>query len=131
MWGIIRDITVPKRAQEAMRKAKEELEIRVEERTKKLRESENKFKILSEKSLVGIYIIEADGFKYLNPAFARVFDYEVHELMEKPFGSIVADEDKERIREKINRLLTLKMDYSHSHFKGIQKSGETRFLRSI
>ena len=46
-----------------------------------LRESENKFRDLAEKSIVGIYLIQDGKFKYVNPRFAEIFGYEVWEIM--------------------------------------------------
>ena len=48
-----------------------------------LYESEDIFRDLAEKSLAGIYIIQDGVFKYSNPAFADIFDYNVEEMIEK------------------------------------------------
>jgi PAS domain S-box-containing protein len=44
---------------------------------------EDIFRDLAEKSLAGIYIIQDGVFKYSNPAFADMFDYNVEEMIEK------------------------------------------------
>ena len=48
-----------------------------------LQESENKFKDLAEKSLVGVYLIQDEIFKYANPMLAEIFGYAVDELTDK------------------------------------------------
>jgi|GEM_PF-703660 diguanylate cyclase (GGDEF)-like protein/PAS domain S-box-containing protein len=48
-----------------------------------LRESEERFRILTELSLVGVYLVQDDLFRYVNPAFARIHGYEDHEIMGK------------------------------------------------
>ena len=128
VYTTFEDITLRKQTEEALYQAKSQLEIRVRERTKELQESEEKFKTLSEKSLVGIYIIRDSDFKYMNPAFAQIFDYTIEELTQKPFYKIVCPRDRQKIKEKIRKLMQGKIDYSHSQFRGIPKKGEPRFL---
>jgi len=48
-----------------------------------LRESESKFRVLTEKSLVGVYIVQDWIFKYVNPRFAEIFGYSVPEMIGK------------------------------------------------
>lgn len=48
-----------------------------------LQESENKFRTLTEKSLVGIYIIQDNVFKYLNEAALKIIDYPPDEIIDK------------------------------------------------
>lgn len=50
---------------------------------KSLQESENKFRDLAEKSVVGIYLIQDEKFSYVNPMLAKIFGYTVGELIEK------------------------------------------------
>lgn len=63
--GVGRDITERKKAKEA------------------LQESENKFRDLAEKSLIGIYLIQGGVFKYVNPKLAEMFGYTVEEIIDK------------------------------------------------
>lgn len=43
-------------------------------------ESENKFRNLSEDSLVGIYIIQDARFRYINPKMVEIFGYDAEEF---------------------------------------------------
>ena len=46
-----------------------------------LRESEDRFKTLSDKSPLGISLISADGhYEYVNPAFIEIFGYDLNEI---------------------------------------------------
>jgi len=49
--------------------------------TQSLRESEEKFRVLSEKSPLGISLIGADGrYEYVNPAFEAIFGYTLEDV---------------------------------------------------
>ena len=62
-----------KRAQEEARAAKEGLERRVAERTAELAESESRFRVLVERSPVGIFIVRDGRVVFRNPEQARLF----------------------------------------------------------
>ncbi|MDW8308177.1 MAG: PAS domain S-box protein, partial [Verrucomicrobiales bacterium] len=60
---ILRDISERKQAEQA------------------LRESEERFRLLAEASLAGIYLFRSDRFVYVNPAFAAIFGYRPEEIV--------------------------------------------------
>ena len=59
-----------------------------------LKESENKFRVLAEKSLVGVYIVQDWKFKYVNPRFAEIFGYSPDEMIFKMGPMDLTDEDE-------------------------------------
>jgi len=59
-----------------------------------LKESENKFRVLAEKSLVGVYIVQDWKFKYVNPRFAEMFGYGVEEMISKMGPRDIAPADE-------------------------------------
>ena len=63
--GTLVDITEQKRAEEA------------------LRESENKFRSLAEKSFVGVFLVQDNVFKYVNTRFAEIHGYAIEEMVDK------------------------------------------------
>ena len=48
-----------------------------------LRESEKKFRDLAEKSVVGIYLMQNEVFRYVNSRFAEIHGYEADEVIDK------------------------------------------------
>jgi diguanylate cyclase (GGDEF)-like protein/PAS domain S-box-containing protein len=48
-----------------------------------LRESENKFRDLAEKSIVGIYLVQGGKFKYVNSRFAEIHGYTPEQMIGK------------------------------------------------
>ncbi len=49
----------------------------------KVIESENKFRDLAEKSIVGVYLVQDGRFKYVNSRFAEIHGYSPEEMIEK------------------------------------------------
>jgi hypothetical protein len=102
--GIYRDITFKK---------KSEIE---------LKESEDKFRRLSEKSLVGVYLIQGGIFKYVNPKLAEIFGYETKELINK-LGpeDLTAPEDRSTVEGNIKSRLRGEKDSIAYSFRGFKK----------
>ena len=72
-----------------------------------LRESENKFRDLSEKSVVGIYLIQDDLFKYVNAEFARIFEFAIDEMVDKLKPSdVVYSDDFPMVEENLRKRLS-------------------------
>jgi PAS domain S-box-containing protein len=91
LLGISEDITARKNAEEALRKAYEDLETRVHERTaelsrmnKALRESEERYRLLLSSLVEGVVMIDAKGrIISVNPGAERILGYKEKELIRK------------------------------------------------
>jgi PAS domain S-box-containing protein len=89
MFATARDVTDSVRAELELRAAKEQLEARVEERTRELQESnaavarsERRFRALIEHGSDSIALIDSDNtIRYLSPAVANVEGYQPEELV--------------------------------------------------
>jgi PAS domain S-box-containing protein len=94
----------------------------IEERIK---ESEEKFKSLVECSLVGIYLIQNNVFKYVNPQLAEIFGYSPEEVIEKKGPSdLTYPEDMTIVKENIRRRLSGEIKSIRYNFRAVKKSGE-------
>lgn len=64
-------------------------------------ESEERYRILTEQSLIGVYLLQDNLFRYVNPAFARMHGYKKAEMVGRlgPLDLIIP-EDHKKIFEK-------------------------------
>lgn len=64
-----------------------------------LRESNERFRLLAESSLTGIYLIQDNRFRYVNPALAHIFGYKVAEITDKldPMDLVYADDQPKEV----------------------------------
>ncbi len=106
--GVVRDIT-------EFKKVKSELE-----------ESEQRFKMLAERSLVGTYIIQDGVFVYVNPKFAEIYGYEVEEILGKNPVDFAHPDDKDLVERNIRLRMEGKIETANYTFRIIRKDGAVR-----
>ncbi len=90
----------------------------------KLKESEQRFRVLSEASTVGVYLIQDRKLRYINPRFCEISGYSKEELLN-------LDDPVQLIHEDdIDKLLTLRKRFGNSEIdsfevesKAFSKSG--------
>ena len=97
-----------------------------------LRESEERFRTLTEKSLVGVYVIQDDLFRYVNPAFAEIHGYEPEEIIDK-LGPLdfLTPEYKDRVVDNILRRTASEIEFSHLEFHIRRKDGSIRIVEAF
>ena len=90
-----------------------------------LRESEEKFRTVTDKALAGVYILQDGKIVYANPAMAEIFGYRFEEITGKisPLDLVYPD-DKEFIRKKIREGLEGRREESRCTFQGLRKNGK-------
>jgi PAS domain S-box-containing protein len=110
-----------------------ELQKEVDERKlteQKLRESEEKFRVLAEKAVLGIWIIRDKLIKYVNPMAAQIFNYSPEELIDKNPMELVLEEDRAKMLENLGMRKKGNSTNQSYEFKGMTKDGKIIELES-
>jgi PAS domain S-box-containing protein len=99
-----------------------------------LRESEEKFRLLSEQSIMGIIIVQDDVFKYINQAAADILEYTTEEMLGwKPqeYAKMVHPDDLEFVMDQIQKKQLGKKEVATNYlWKSLTKSGEVKWLET-
>lgn len=95
-------------------------------------EKSHLFRALSEKSLVGVYLIQDDEFKYVNPRFAEIFGYRQDEI-EGEMGpmDLTHPDDRKRVSENLEERISGKVDALEYDFRCTTKQGDTIHVKVI
>lgn len=89
-----------------------------------LEKSEIKFKTLTEKSVVGVYLIQDGVFLYVNPKLAEIFGYERSDLIgTTKVRDLVFHEDWPILEENLRKRMSGQIDSMNYQFRGIKKDG--------
>jgi PAS domain S-box-containing protein len=98
-----------------------------------LKESEARYRMVTEGSLAGVYVIQDGGFAYVNPTMAQIFGYQVEEIMSGAVApkDLIYPEDLELVRETIRRRLSGELGAAHYTFRGLHKSGRVIYCESF
>jgi len=103
------------------------LDISERKRTEQaLSESESKFRVLAEKSLVGVYIVQDWKFKYVNPRFAEIFGYTVEEMTDRMSPKDMAlYDDLKKIEDGLSSRIDADREPRYYEILGRKKNGES------
>ena len=89
-----------------------------------LDESAAQFRSLSEDSMVGVYMIRANHFVYVNPRMAEIFGYlSKDDLIGLSVAQLVAPADRARVLENLRIRLSGAMQSVHYEFNGQRQDG--------
>lgn len=93
-----------------------------------MRESEARFRALSEHALVGIYIIQDERFTYVNPALANGLGFQPAELIGTDPLAVIDPEDRALVAENMRRRLAGEVAENRYEFRGRAKNGNRLYL---
>jgi len=95
----------------------------------KLIESEEKFRKITEQSLMGICIAQDNKIKYINKTYADIWGYSIEEIMNwqlKDAANSIHPDDRHFTLEQLAKKQRGEQDIvAHYSFRGYKKSGET------
>jgi PAS domain S-box-containing protein len=93
--------------------------------------SNDYFRLLADSSLTGAYLIQDSLFRYVNPAFCRIFGYEKEEIVDRlgPM-ELTAPEDQEIVAQNIHDRIDEKVPEMTYSFHGLRKDGTRVFLKA-
>lgn len=94
--------------------------------TELLTASESQFRGLVEHSLAGIYLVQDNHFRYVNPRLAEIFGYPPDELVGGSVRDLVYADDREMVEENIRRRIEGEIEALHFQFRGRRKDGTLR-----
>ncbi len=104
--AIVRNVTVRRQAEAALREARATLERRVAERTAELAASEERYRVTFEQVAVGMAHLDLDGhFLRLNDRFCQIVGYGREALLGRSFREITHPDDLEADLAAVRRLL--------------------------
>ena len=92
---------------------------------KALKESEARYRVVTEGSLAGVYVIQDEGFAYVNPTMAQIFGYQPEEIMAGAVAprDLIHPEDLPLVLENIRRRLSGELEAAHYTFRGLHRDG--------
>lgn len=90
-----------------------------------LAESEEKFRVLAERSVAGVYIIQNGIFKYVNPRMAEILKVNVDDLIGETPLKFVHPEDRLTVTQNLKKRIEGEEEFVHYTVRVISKNGET------
>jgi len=95
-------------------------------------ESEAKYREIVEHSLVGVYIVQDDRFKYVNKKFCEIFGYSYEEIVDRlDPASLVFESDRNIVKENIKKRISKESQSMEYEFRGIKKDGSIIWLKVL
>ena len=91
-------------------------------------ELSSRYENLINKSLVGVYIIQQNKFKFVNPRFAEIFGYKVEELIDRDIKELVAPESRQLVFENLRKREVEGVESYNYEFAALKKSGEIFYV---
>jgi PAS domain S-box-containing protein len=106
-FGVLQDITELRQSEDALSEVRE------------------RFRVLSESSLTGIYLTDNDRFTYVNPALAKMFGYQVEEIVGLSSMDLTYPDDRPLVGDNMRRRLRGDVEELRYEFRGLRKDGSS------
>ena len=96
-----------------------------------LRESEKKYKTLTEYSLTGIYIHQGGKYVFVNKQFADMHGYESGELIGRDYLDLIFQRDRDAARKRVEKRLAGKSISERYEVRRINKDGKVLWTEVV
>ncbi len=122
----LRDISVKKQLQDALKKSNEELEIKVVERTMELAQREKQYRYLFENNPLPMWVFELEEFRFLdvNEMAIQKYGYSREEFLSMTLTDIRPLADRERFRHFDHAWKMSGQDTNRGVWRHCKKNGE-------
>ena len=151
-FAIGNDVSARQAFENELQSAREQLEINVEKRTaellilneqlerqivererteEQLKESEQRYRLLTDKSLTGIYIHQDRRFVFVNDRLAQMLGYLPEEMVGESIWKFVHPDDKERIIESLQKKDDKGPDDPPYEFRAKCKDGSMKWVVAL
>ncbi len=107
------------------------LAIEREMETQALIESEEKYRVLTEASLTGIFIQQDGKYVFANERFARIHGYEVEEVLGRHYLDLVYPGDREKVKAIVARRLKDREAPREYEIRRLTKEGRIVWCRML
>ncbi len=126
MLGVVMDTSNRKKVEETLKKFSKELEIRVQERTQQLQESEERFRHAFDNSVAGIALVALGGrWLKVNPALCQLLGYSEQELLRLDYQTVTHQDDLEQSLNEVYQLLTSEIASAQIEKRFLHKQGHS------
>lgn len=106
-------------------KANDELEKKVELRTRDLKQSREQYRTLVESALTGIAIIQDDQIEYCNSRCSRILGYPKRNWVGKNVFNFIVDEDHNKFRKRLTSIQHGRNSLRPIEVRWVHRSGRT------
>jgi two-component system cell cycle sensor histidine kinase/response regulator CckA len=99
---------------------------------KSLKEREDLYRVLTERSLVGVYLLQGGKFRYANVKMAQVFGYAPEEIIDRLSPQdLIYPEDHPLLEEQVRRRLSGEAEEAHYTARGVRQDGTVIHLEFL
>ncbi len=93
-----------------------------------LKESENKFRTLTETTASAIFIIQDGRFRHVNPAFCQLSGYSPEDSLNLEFWELVHPDHREMVKERHQARLAGQEPPARYEFRILRRDGQVRWV---